>query len=118
MLKIIYFDYNNIIIKNYDIFIYYNKNLVFRGKTEDGYIHFSPPCYGAYNICIKTDNSYIPHIFYTCFYYHKNTDKILPIFLNNFRNNNSPLITISLIDINYNMPIERGNVILWQKNIQ
>lgn len=118
MLKIIYYDYNDTIIRNYNILICYNKNLVFKDKTEDGYMHFYPPHYGVYNICVKTNNSYIPHKFYTCFYYHKNTDKILPIFLNNFKAKNSPLIRISLIDINYNMPIERGNVILWQKNIQ
>ena len=91
-------------IKLYDL----NDNLVYEGTTYNGKI----------NICLRF-NCYYKLKIYTCnetvnnvLYVNKNND-IYTYILN--RAYMKKITTFILKDYNYNLPIEKGEIILWQK---
>ena len=89
--------------------IYDNKdNLIFEGKTYNSEIDvLLKPCL-LYKMSIKTYNENFKIYFYT------NQDEFAIFLMNNIINI-SRTITFLLTDYYYNLPIERGDLILWQK---
>lgn len=118
-LKIKYYDINNNLVYKYKVLIYNSQNeLIYINNTDNGYIYFSSKDYDLYKIIFISHNAYTPKKFNTYFYFHKLIDNTLPIHINNFKISNSPIIKIVLTDIYYSkLKIERGKIILWQKNM-
>ena len=94
-----------------DVFIYENGNLIFDGKTFNGKI----------NICLKNKKCYkIEASFFNekivKYIYIKDCDCYFLNFHHSILYINSNLITFLLTDYHYdNLPIERGEIILWPK---
>lgn len=100
----------------YDIKIYdSNGLLVFNGKTNDyGFIYFEAKNWEVYKIEIEPPIRIYPSIIKKYFIFKENScDTITFIFYKILP------IVIKLIDKNYrNLPIEKGEIILWQDHIQ
>lgn len=81
-----------------------NKNLIINKNTYNNKIEINLKKNKIYHLIAKTCNKTISTYIYT------NNN----IFIFNFQNNRR-IITFSLRDYFYNLPIERGYLILWQR---
>lgn len=97
---------NQVYVKIYD-----NRcNLVYEGYTFDGEIDISLRKDRAYNMIAKFYNNSIVTVFYVGNGFNKY------IFNFNYINNENNNVTFLLTDFYYtNLPIERGDIILWQR---
>ena len=86
-----------------------NNKLVFEGETYNGEIHVLLNACSLYKIYINTCNEKLKTVFYT-------NQNEFALFLNRSILNISRTITFLLKDYYYdNLPIERGELILWPK---
>lgn len=95
--------YNN----NYQaqIKIYHKNILIFEGKTYNGKI----------NVCLKESLVYRIEVYFLkkqTYYLYISKNKTYTLILDNAL---YKTITISLVDFYYNLPIERGEIILWPR---
>ena len=93
--------------------IIYDKysNIIYDGLTYNGILNISLKNNRAYKLIATTNNDIISTIFYVT--YNKCEYKF--IFNRSIYNNPSNIITFLLTDYNYNnLPIEKGELILWQ----
>lgn len=94
-----------------DVFIYDNDNLIYDDKTYNGEI----------NICLKQNKLYKIETYFLNeklikYIYIKDCDCYILNFNHSILNISSNLITFLLTDYHYdNLPIERGEIILWPK---
>ncbi len=86
--------------------IYDDKNIIFDGYTYNGEIELCLDSCKVYRIEAYFMFERLNFLFYT------NTNYFVFAFNQPFNNNT---ITFSLIDYYYNLPIEKGELILWQK---
>ena len=91
-----------------DVLIYdLNGNLVYDGQTYNGYLTICLNMCTAYKLIAKSYNETISTIIYT------NTYNYAFSFQRSILRSTS--ITLLLTDYYYNLPIEKGRMILWQR---
>ena len=92
-----------------NIYIYDElKKLIYSGQTYNGELIIKLKKNKIYKICAYTNDEIINNIIYTnkniyCFSFNRSLIRL------------SRTITFILTDYYYNLPIERGELILWQK---
>lgn len=96
------------------VFIYdKNKNIVFEGKTYNGYLILCLNNNSVYKLVALSYGQIIRNVFYV----NNNYEKYVFYFKRSLRSEASTrTITFLLKDANYNnLPVEKGEIILWQK---
>lgn len=102
----------------YKIEIYDKKNnLIISDFTNVfGKYLFKFPCCGIYKIVVINCNL-IPHKKIITLFVDNNYDEELCVIFNKFITRKKHLITINMLDYNYNgLPLNKGRVILWETN--
>ena len=85
--------------------IFNNNELVYEGKTYNGKL----------NICLKEGAVYKIEVYFLnkeIYYLYVSKNNIYTFILNHTL---YKTITISLVDFYYNLPIEKGEIFLWQR---
>ncbi|MBP3635891.1 MAG: hypothetical protein J6J17_05540 [Bacilli bacterium] len=103
---------------NIKIYDSYN-TLIYCGNTdESGTMYFKPKYYGVYKVIITNKKNIYPRkLCSSILIYNNYCHTFLFSFYKCLKNKNNP-ITIILTDKNYkNLPIEKGEILLWPKNI-
>ena len=88
--------------------------LVFKGKTKKGKITLNLRKKEVYKLIAKSCGETI----YGAFYVKDCKDKYVFVFQRGIINIETPeerTITFLLTDLNYNLPIEKGEIVLWQR---
>ena len=94
-----------------DVFVYDDNNLVYEGKTYNSKIRICLKKYKKYKLLAKFLNSYLTY----CFYVDSDRSYFLCFNHSTITLSNNP-ITFFLTDYYYhNLPIERGELLLWPK---
>ncbi len=97
-----------VFVKIYDV----NNILVFSGYTHKGFIIAELEVGEVYSIIATSYNDKLSGSFYLS----KNKDKYYFVLPSSIHEDNLNTITFLLTDYNYdNLPIERGELILWQE---
>lgn len=88
-------------------------NLIYEGSTFNGEVIFCAKCNSVYRLCASFYGEVINQAFYTS---SCNTPLIFAFEHSIYRNNTLGNVTFLLTDYYYeNLPIEKGEIILWQK---
>lgn len=110
--------FDSIDIYKYNIKIYdLDNRLIYCENTDEmGIVYFEPKNYGLYKIVITNNDNMYPRKIYSNILIFNNYHTFLFIFYKNLINKFNS-VTIILTDKNYkNLPIEKGEILLWQKN--
>ena len=107
-IKFLNVGYNNFYQVNLRI-IDENNNIIFEGKTYNGMINICLIPYKKYKMIANFFNERLEQYFYVC-----NNNYIFSFNNSINKNYNSRTITFLLNDYYYNLPIEKGEILLWQ----